>query len=101
MSANCLWCDTDRDSKIIDKGKDYVCGSCVPMLMSYPQEALQKTYQKCLRMNYIRKATALETFLEGVDYGRETGIDRQGETDRGDDVGKRTGGGTRSAVGDR
>lgn len=93
--VKCLWCESDKESGRVDAGKDFICSSCVAMLMSYPQDALQKTYQKCLRMKYDRKANALETFLEGVEYGRESGSDRKGDTDRGDDTGKRVGGGVR------
>jgi hypothetical protein len=93
----CLWCESDKEGKRVDPGKDFICGSCVVMLMSYLQEALQKTYQKCLRLGLKRKANAIETFLEGVDYGRESGGDRKGYTDRGDDTGKRVSGGVRDS----
>ena len=72
----CLWCDTDKDGERVDKGKDYICGSCVQMLLSYPQDALNKTYHKCLRLNLTRKANAIETFLEEVRYDGDTGNER-------------------------
>lgn len=97
----CLWCESDKEGGRVDAGKDFICSSCVAMLMSYPQDALQKTYQKCLRMKFDRKANALETFLEGVEYGRESGIDRKGSFDSSHDAGKGTGGSSRTAFGDR
>ena len=93
----CLWCESDKEGGKVEAGKDFICGSCVQMLMGYPQEALQKTYQKCLRLRLDRKANAIETFLEGVEYGRESGGDRKGNTDRGDDTGKRVSGGVRDS----
>ena len=56
MTETCLWCESDKEARKVEKGKDFICGSCVVMLMGFPQEALNKTYHKCLRLGLTRKA---------------------------------------------
>ena len=57
----CLFCN--EPEKSYKPECDYVCGLCVILLADADQEDLKKSYRKALNEGYLRKASALESFL--------------------------------------
>ena len=63
----CLFC-----SKLEHKTDgEYVCGSCVQLLLCADQEDLKRAYDLALKMDYKRKAFAIESFLIPEDKAYE------------------------------
>ncbi len=58
----CLFCD--RDNHKPGKNCDYVCGSCVQLLLSGTQDDLGRSYKKATDLGLKRKAFAIRMFIE-------------------------------------
>jgi hypothetical protein len=57
----CSFCN--EQEKSYKPEVDFICGGCVILLADADQEDLKKSYQKALNEGYLRKASALESFL--------------------------------------
>ena len=65
----CLFCNLPEAKYKPDPQVDFICGSCVTILADAEQEDLKRAYQKALDEGYLRKVSALESFIipEGKD----------------------------------
>lgn len=63
LGETCLFCN--KPEKNYNPGSDveFICGTCVQLLLHADQEDLKWTYKKALNLGYPRKASAIETFL--------------------------------------
>jgi hypothetical protein len=70
METGCLFC-TEKNYK---PGSDteFICGTCVQLLLRADPEDLKRAYAKALKLGYLRKSKAIETFL-----AEEKTIDRK------------------------
>jgi len=59
----CLFCNKPEKNYKPGKDIDFICSSCVLILANAEQEDLKKGYQKALNEGYLRKASALESFI--------------------------------------
>jgi hypothetical protein len=59
----CLFCNESEESYKPSKDIDFVCSRCVLILANASQEDLKKAYQKALYGGYLRKVSALESFI--------------------------------------
>ena len=64
MKPKCLYCNSDKEGRSVDDGKDFVCGSCTHLLSCQTGDTLDKAYKSALRCKMWRKATALSIFME-------------------------------------
>ena len=60
---SCLFCNYSGPSYKPGPHVDYICGSCVILLANADQADLKKAYQKALNKSYLRKVSALESFI--------------------------------------
>ena len=97
MSNTCLFCGQPEKSCKPSKLVDFICGSCVQILLGADQGKLWRAYEKAVRLGYTRKASAIETFLVEVRYVGNENEQRESAINRGDYVGVRVGGSSRSA----
>jgi len=67
----CLFCNgTDRSYKH-DPGKEFICGSCVQLMLMADQGDRKRAHTKAVIFGYPRKARAIESFLEEEEtYGK-------------------------------
>jgi hypothetical protein len=63
MSESCLFCDQPEKSCKPSHTVDFICGSCVQLLLSADQDELKRAYEKALTKANIRKARAIKTFM--------------------------------------
>ena len=77
----CLFCNEPEKNYKPDPDVDFICGSCVQLLLRADQEDLKKAHAKAIEKGYLNKASAIETFLipEGHDEQRkpESKLDRR------------------------
>jgi hypothetical protein len=59
----CLFCNGAEGNYKPDKHVDFTCGDCVQLLLRADQADLKKAYKKALDQGYLRKASALESFI--------------------------------------
>jgi hypothetical protein len=65
----CLFCNEPDRSYKPEPDKDFICGSCVQLLLRADQDDLKRAYAKAIDMEYKRKAEALKLFLhDGENY---------------------------------
>jgi len=69
----CLFCNgTERNYKP-PPDTEFICGSCVQLLLRVDKEDLKRAYTKAVNLGYMRKARAIETFLtEEITIERKT-----------------------------
>jgi hypothetical protein len=60
---SCLFCNLPEPNYKPDPQVDLICGSCVILLADASQDDLKKAYQKALDEGYLRKVSALESFI--------------------------------------
>ena len=60
---SCLFCNHPESSCIPSPQVDYICGLCVVLLADADQADLKRAYQKALNKGYLRKVSALESFI--------------------------------------
>jgi hypothetical protein len=63
MSDTCLFCSQPEKSCKPSKLVDFICGSCVQILLAADQTELKRAYEKAVRLGYMGKADAIKTFL--------------------------------------
>ena len=97
LPKTCLFCSLPEKSYQPAKSVDFICGSCVQLLLSADQGELTRAYEKAVRLGYTRKASAIETFLVEVRYVGNENEQRESAINRGDYAGVRVGGSSRSA----
>ena len=68
MNEVCLFCNEPEKNYNPGSHIDYVCGLCVILLADADQEDLKKSYQKALNEGHLRKASALEAFIQEEIY---------------------------------
>ena len=63
MMETCLFCD--RTEKNYKPGPDveFICGTCVQLLLHADKEDLKRAYYKAINKEHLRKAKATEIFL--------------------------------------
>jgi hypothetical protein len=59
----CLLCNGTDKSYKPEPDKDFICGSCVQLLLRADQDDLKQAYAKAIEKGYINKARAIESFL--------------------------------------
>ena len=62
---NCLFCSGQEKNYKPEPKTDFICASCVQVLLNANQEDLRKANIKALDKGYINKAMAIQSFLEG------------------------------------
>jgi hypothetical protein len=60
---SCLFCNVPEPNYKPDPQVDLICGNCVILLADASQDDLKKAYQKALDEGYLRKVSALESFI--------------------------------------
>jgi hypothetical protein len=63
MSETCLFCGQPEKSCKPSKSVDFICGSCIQLLLSADQADLKRAYEKADRLGYVGKARAIKCFL--------------------------------------
>ena len=65
----CLFCN----EQVYKTDADYICGSCVQVLLNADQADLKRAYNKAIEKGYLNKARAIESFLIPEEFNvRET-----------------------------
>jgi len=59
----CLFCNDQEPNYYPAPNKDFICSSCVQLLLSADQEDLKRAYTKAFSLGYQNKARAIESFL--------------------------------------
>ena len=59
----CLFCNEPEKNYQPEPGVEYICGACVCLLAGADQDDLKRAYAKALDKGYLRKASALESFM--------------------------------------
>ena len=59
----CLFCESSKESRVVEKNCDFVCGSCVSLFMTKTRAEMELSYQAACDGKMIRKATALSMFM--------------------------------------
>jgi hypothetical protein len=69
----CLFCNGQELNYSPAPNMDFICSSCVQLLLSASQEDLKRAHAKALSLGYQNKARAIESFLipEGKDEQRK------------------------------
>ena len=90
-SEVCLFCNKTEKNYKPDPDVDFICGTCVQLLLRADQEDLKKAHKKALDEGDPRKASAIETFLipEDVD-GKRPGKKRPKRKGTGKSIGRRS-----------
>ena len=60
---SCLFCNLPEPNYKPYPQVDFICGGCVILLADAEQADLKNAYQKALNEGYLRKASALESFI--------------------------------------
>ena len=70
----CLFCNGQEKNYKPEPNKDFICGSCVQLLLGADQDDLKRAHAKAIKKGYLSKARAIESFLipEGKDGKRPT-----------------------------
>ena len=63
MPDTCLFCGLPEKGYKPSKSVDFICGSCVQLLLDADQGQLKRAYEKAVRLGYAGKASAIKTFL--------------------------------------
>jgi len=76
----CLFCNELEKNYRPSKDVEFICGSCVVLLADADQGDLKNAYQKALNKGYMRKVSALESFIipEGKDEQRKPESKKRG-----------------------
>jgi hypothetical protein len=70
----CLFCDNNTRSYVPATGTDFICGSCVQLLLHADAEDLRRSHKKAMNLGLTRKATAIESFVKiEIDKEEENG----------------------------
>ena len=79
----CLFCNEREKNYRPEPGIEYICGTCVCLLADADQDDLKRAYRKALDKGYLRKASALESFMhEEANYGKAKKSKRDLERER-------------------
>ena len=69
----CLFCNKPKKNYRPSPDTDYICGTCVQLLLNSDQQELERAYAKAKALGYNRKAMAIESFLnKGNEDGKQT-----------------------------
>jgi hypothetical protein len=73
----CLLCNGTEKNYKPGPDVNFICGTCIQLLLRAGQEDLKRAYEKALAKGYPRKASAIETFLKPEDMdGKRPGKKR-------------------------
>ena len=77
---HCLFCNCEESNYRPGKDIELICSQCVILLADATQADLNNAYQKALDKGYLRKASALESFIipEGKDEQRKPESKKRG-----------------------
>jgi hypothetical protein len=59
----CLFCNGQEKNYKPEPNKDFICGSCVQLLLGAEQDDLKRAHAKAIKKGYLSKARAIESFL--------------------------------------
>jgi len=59
----CLFCNQPEKSYKPSPDVEYICSSCVQLLLNADQEDKRRAYAKAIELGLTRKARALESFI--------------------------------------
>ena len=86
---SCLFCNLPEPNYKQDPQVDFICGTCVQLLLRADQEDLKKAYVKAIEKGYLNKASAIETFLIPEDMdGKRPGKKRIKRKSAGKSIGR-------------
>ena len=70
----CLFCNETEKNYKPDPHIDFTCGTCVQLLLRADQADIKKAHKKALDQGYLRKVSALESFIipEDINAKRPT-----------------------------
>ena len=70
---NCLFCSKQEKNYRSVTGIDFICGSCVQLLLDAGQDDLKRAHVKAVKKGYLGKVKAIESFLipEGTNEQRK------------------------------
>lgn len=76
----CLWCNGPEPCKHYKPGKDmdFVCSSCVQLLLGCSQDKLAELQKACLAKGYDQKVEALKSFIGELEHVPKTRKIRSG-----------------------
>ena len=60
---DCLFCNGTEKNYKPNPHMDFTCGTCVQLLLRADQADIKKAYKKALDEGYLRKVSALESFI--------------------------------------
>jgi len=63
MAVTCLFCDTPERNYKPSPDTYYICGTCVQLFLSSPEEDRIRAYRKAVDNGYLNKAKAIKMFL--------------------------------------
>jgi hypothetical protein len=63
MPETCLFCGLPEKGYKPSKSVDFICGSCVQILLEADHGQLIRAYEKAVRLGYAGKASAIKNFL--------------------------------------
>ena len=85
----CLFCNEPEKNYKPGPDVDFVCGTCVQLLLRADQEDLKKAHAKAIEKGYLNKASAIETFLKPEDIdGKRPGKKRTKRKIAGKSIGR-------------
>lgn len=65
MTWTCAWCGkVEKYSGHKDPSKDYICGSCVQLLLKFTQDELKQAYRLAISKGNSGKAAVLKMFIQ-------------------------------------
>jgi hypothetical protein len=60
---HCLFCNKLEKNYRLNKDIEFVCSECVNLLADADREGLKRAYQKAQNEGFMRKLSAIESFL--------------------------------------
>jgi hypothetical protein len=60
---SCLFCNGKEKNYRPVAGIDFICGSCVQLLLGADQDDLKRAHAKAVKKGYTNKARAIESFI--------------------------------------
>lgn len=78
--TGCLWCSNPEPCQHYkpDNDVDFVCSSCVQLLLGCNQDKLRELQRQCEAKGYDRKVEALKSFIGEEEYVPEARKTRPG-----------------------
>ena len=66
----CLFCNKPEKNYKPQVGIDFICSSCVQLLLGATQDDLKRSHAKAISKGHTNKARAIETFIIEEEHGQ-------------------------------